>query len=151
MARAAAIDKGTAMTPSLLAFARDGRAPAARAARSQSSQARDPVTNRFGPRSSPTSSAKGLDGTRAARTDAAGRLFTATEPAAAMVAVSQELRWERSSDGPGHPLGECSERDGDSKQADEHRRADHVCHLSRRLLVCNKPCRYGDNAHDRHR
>lgn len=50
---------GTATAPMRLAQAIDGCAPVSRAARSHSSQARDPVTNRFGARFSPISSAKG--------------------------------------------------------------------------------------------
>jgi hypothetical protein len=48
---------GTA--PRRAALATDGRAPAARAARSQRIQASEPVTNSFGPRLSPTRSANG--------------------------------------------------------------------------------------------
>src|ERR1700722_15597291 len=78
MPSAAAIARGTAITPSRLAFATDGAPPADLAARSHSTHASDPVTNKFGPMLSPIRRANGCGGVRAARSDAAGRLFTST-------------------------------------------------------------------------
>jgi hypothetical protein len=59
MVRTAAMDSRIAVSPMHLGLAMDGCAPAFRAARSHRSRARDPVTNRFGPRLRPVSSAKG--------------------------------------------------------------------------------------------
>src|SRR6202044_191781 len=61
---------------------------------------KDPVTNRFGPRFSPISNAKGGPGVRAASNDAAGRLLTSTELTAATAAVPHRSRWDRSAAGP---------------------------------------------------
>src|ERR1700690_2303216 len=94
------MDSGTATAPIRLALAIDGCAPVSRAARSHRSQARDPVTNRFGPRFSPISNAKGWPGGQAASNDAAGKLLTSTELAAATTAVPRRSRWDRSTAGP---------------------------------------------------
>ncbi len=52
--------------------------------------------------SSPTRSAKGRCGTRAASNEAAGRLLTTTLAAAATAAVPHESRWASAADGPDH-------------------------------------------------
>src|ERR1700722_2773379 len=79
------------MSPERLARAPEGVDPADRAVRSHRNQASEPVTKRFGPRLSPTRSAYGRGGTRAANSDAAGRLLTTTLAPAAMIAVSPAL------------------------------------------------------------
>jgi hypothetical protein len=100
--RAAAIDKGTASPPMRLALTTDGCAPAPRADRSQRIQANEPVTKSFGPRFSPIRRANGWSGIRAASNDAAGRLFTSTEVAAATAAVPHTSRCDSSVEGPSH-------------------------------------------------
>ena len=100
--RAAAIERGTATAPRRLALAIEGRAPAVRAARNHRNQAREPVTNRFGPRLSPTSIAKGWAGTRAAKSDAAGRLLSSTDETAATTAVPHRSRCDINVAGPDH-------------------------------------------------
>ena len=60
------------------------------------------MTNRFGPKLSPTSIAKGWAGTRAAKSDAAGRLLSSTDEAAATTAVPQRSRCDINVAGPDH-------------------------------------------------
>jgi hypothetical protein len=88
------------MTPKRLARAIEGRAPAACAARSHRIQASDPVTKRFGPTFNPTRRANGCRGTRAANSDAAGRLLKTAAAPAATAAVAHRLRCESSVAGP---------------------------------------------------
>src|ERR1700723_1803426 len=102
MPTAALKESGTAIAPIRLALAIEGRAPVFWAARSQSSQARDPVTVRLGPRLSPMSSAKGRGGTRAASSEAAGRLLTRPVLSAATAAVAHGSRWASRRAGPDH-------------------------------------------------
>src|SRR5579863_10052369 len=101
-ATAAAIDSGTATTPMRLALAIDGSAAADRAVRNHNNQARDPVTNRFGPRFSPMSKEKGCWGVREDSRDAAGRLLTTTVVPAAKKAVPHAPRCESRVAGPDH-------------------------------------------------
>src|SRR5579862_9726115 len=66
-----------------------GRAPFRRATWSQKMADSEPVTARFGPRSSPSSRARGCAGSRADSSTAAGRLLIAIAVPAAIHAVAQ--------------------------------------------------------------
>lgn len=68
-----------------------GRAPFRRATWSQRIADSEPVTARFGPRSSPSRSARGCAGSRADNKTAAGRLLIATAVPAAIHAVAHRL------------------------------------------------------------
>src|ERR1700724_1998577 len=94
------MDNGTATRPRPLALLSDGLAPALFATRIHRNHASDPVTKRFGPRFSPTRSENGCGGVRAAKSDAAGRLFAVTEVSAATPAVAQRSRCDRRCAGP---------------------------------------------------